>query len=277
MNIPNAKISAFKSFEDNSDYDVWLIESDDSRFVIKPVKNFELDVYSTFFTDNLLGAPRFISSIKNEDNTYLMIEYIEGKALCNCDHRSIKLALDALISIQEKYWNNSNYNNFGYTYEKTYESRLNRGKYLNDAELERAYQKYLSIYSELPRTLCHDDLLPFNVIVNENSASIIDWEFAGILPYLTSLARLIAHTEESPNAFFYMSNDDKAFAIKYYYDNFVSKHSISYQEYRKSLDLFLFYEYCEWIMLGNKYPNSNKERALQYLIKAKEHIKRSNI
>lgn len=36
-------------------------------------------------------------------------------------------------------------------------------------------------------------------------AVLIDWEYALILPYPTSLARLIAHGEEDENAFFHMT------------------------------------------------------------------------
>ena len=54
----------------------------------------------------------------------------------------------------------------------------NRGTH--HAELEQAYERYLRIYSDIPRTLCHDDLLPFNVICAEKRAVIIDWEYAGM-------------------------------------------------------------------------------------------------
>jgi hypothetical protein len=40
-------------------------------------------------------------------------------------------------------------------------------------------------------------------------------------------------------------------------------------------DIFLLYEYCEWIMLGNKYPDANQARYSAHLEKAKTHIKNS--
>ena len=272
MNISATRISPFKVLEDNSDYDVFLIETNTNKFVIKPTKNYEFEIYSTFFKDNISGVPNLIASTEYGNEKFILIEYIEGKDLCKCEQFSLKLALDALITIQDKYWNNTTYENLGYTYQRSLESRINRGKYLGDEELEKAYLKFLSVYSKIPRTLCHDDLLPFNIIVNEKSASLIDWEYAGILPYLTSIARLLAHTEENENALFYMTNEDKEFAKKYYYDNLVSKHDIPYDEYEYTLDLFFLYEYCEWIMLANRYPNSNKERGNQYIEKAKKHF-----
>ena len=40
------------------------------------------------------------------------------------------------------------------------------------------------------------------------------------------------------------------------------------------LDYFLLYEYCEWIMLGVEYNNTENERFKKYCAKAKEHIKK---
>lgn len=272
-NESNIQITPFKSFEDDSPYDVWLIDCNLGKFVLKKAKNVEVETYTTFFENKIQGVPKFIAQITDCESTYIVIEYIEGKTLYKCDRDSLQKALDALISIQETYWNDSIHNDVGYTFETSMQSRIKRGQYLAEDEIEAAYNEFLSLYSNLPRTLCHDDLLPFNVIVSDNSAAIIDWEYAGILPYPVSISRLIAHAEEDENAFFYMTNDDKAFAIQYYYDNFVAKHNISYTKYRHTLDLFLLYEYCEWIMLGNKCPDADMERAKNYTIKAKEHLK----
>ena len=271
-NESDIQITPFKSFEDDSTYEVWLIESTLEKCVLKKAKNVEVDIYTTFFENKIQGVPKFISEINDNENTYIIMEYIDGKPLCKCDRESLKKTLDALISIQNKYWNDSAHNNIGYTFEKSMQSRINRGKYLCDEELEKAYQEFLSVYSQISRTLCHDDLLPFNIIIGDKNATIIDWEYAGILPYPASIARLIAHASEDDNALFYMTNADKEFAIKYYYDNFVTKHNISYEEYKYTLDLFLLYEYCEWIMLANKYPDGNKDLANLYMIKAKEHL-----
>ena len=149
----------------------------------------------------------------------------------------------------------------------------NRGKYLNDAALEQAYAEYLRLYSSVPRTLCHDDLLPFNVLCANGHATIIDWEYAAILPYPTSLARLIAHGEEDESAFFYMTQADKDYAIEYYFEHLLKENGIDYNDYRRTLDYFLLYEYCEWIMLGVKCNETGSERFQKYYAKAKEHIK----
>ena len=38
----------------------------------------------------------------------------------------------------------------------------------------------------------------------------------------------------------------------------------------RTLDYFLFYEYCEWVMLGNRYDNRSDERYGYYRRLAEE-------
>ena len=269
----DVKISQFSGAEDGSLYDCYLIDFGCKKAVLKRAKNHELEVYSAFFRDNVIGAPKFIGSANFNGNTYILIEYADGVDLRACNRDALKLTLDALISLQDKFWDNKELSSVGLTYKDSLGARIDRGRYLNDKEIEKAYAAFLDAYSNIPRTLCHDDLLPFNVIVGDE-ATIIDWEYAGILPYLTSIARLIAHTEDNADAFFYMSREDYEFAIQYYYENFISRRGIAYDQYRRDLDLFILYEYCEWIMLGNKYPDADMMRMKAYYKKAYELIKK---
>lgn len=273
LGLPSPVIAVpFTREEDGTDYEVWKVTAGGETFVLKKAKEYELEVYNAFFREGVPGAPRLLSTIFTEAGAYFLMEFAEGRDLCRCTRETLILTLDALIALQKRYWGDKT--TAGLSFEKSLQNRRNRGNYLNDEALERAYEEFLSEYAALPRTLCHDDLLPFNVRVAEDRATILDWEVAGILPYPTSLARLIAHGEEDDNAFFYMTKDDKAFAVDYYYEHLVQEKGISLQSYCRSLDLFLLYEYCEWIMLGNKYPDGDMARHRIYLHKAKEHIKR---
>ena len=227
-------------------------------------------MFSAYFNEDVGGAPLFLASKEFEGCKYFLMEYVEGKDAYRCGREDLIKVLDALISLQEKYWNSTKTD--GLNFEEALKSRQNRGKYLNDGDLERAYEGYLKEFEMLPRTLCHDDLLPFNVIVSDEGAVLIDWEIAGILPYPSSLVRFIAHSDESDMGLFYLRDEDKAFAIDYYYDKFVQSKGIDYQDYRRSIDLFLLYEYCEWIMLGNKYDDAERNMFDKYMKKAKDHL-----
>lgn len=263
----------FQAAEDGRDYDVWKVESEAGCCVLKQAKGRELAVYRTFFVQPVPGVPQFYKSVRYEGEDYFLMEYFRGQELLRCDRQSLTAALDVLIALQERFWERRDLQGAGWSFEEGWQSAQKRGKYLGDPELERAYVGFLELYADLPRTLCHDDLLPFNVLVSEDGAAIIDWEYAGILPYPASLIRLLAHGEETEGAFFYMREEDKDFAIDYYYERLVAGKGISYGEYRRAVDYFLLYEYCEWIMLGNKYDHADPVRFQKYLAKAREHVK----
>lgn len=273
MGIFDAKIVAFKNEEDGEDYSVWKVSTPEKTFVLKEAKEYELEIYKKFLSTENGFAPRFYKSTRADGKDYILIEFIKGETLTKATRERIIPALDAVISMQRDFWMKKEFASVGFTFEKSLERRKNRGIYLNDAELEKTYEEFLKYYKILPRTLCHDDLLPFNIIASNEKAALIDWEYAGMLPYPVSIARFIAHGEESDDAFFYMSDKDKEFSIQYYYDNLVKEMGIPFEEYRKVLDYFLFYEYCEWVMIGNKYGNTDSERFIKYFEIAKQKAK----
>lgn len=264
-------ISAFTCEEDGEAYDVWKVTADNKSYVLKKAGEREISVYHTFLKSAEQGVPHFYKSYQGQDSAFFLMEYIEGGNLRKCDRESLTAVLDALIYLQEMYWERRELQTAGYGFETSLSDRQNRGRYLQDEELERAYETYLQLYTSIPRTLCHDDLLPFNVLIADGKAVLIDWEDAGILPYPTSLSRLIAHGEEDDTAFFYMKEEDKAYAVEYFYEHFIKGKGIAYHEYRRTLDYFLLYEYCEWIMVGNKYGDTESARYKRYLAKAREH------
>ena len=199
MNLPfdwqTAVITQFRHEEDGEPYQVWKIQTCKEAYILKEAKGYEAEVYTSLLP-HLNSVPQVYQITVIEDTTYLLMEYVEGQDLRRCTRPALTLALDALIQIQQATWNNQALAYIGYSFEESLPHRKKRGTYLQDAQLEAAYDRFLSLYARLPRTLCHDDLLPFNVLVSPDRAVLIDWEYAGLLPYPTSFARLIAHGED---------------------------------------------------------------------------------
>lgn len=255
------KLEQFRSEEDGSLYRVWKITQGDNIFVLKKAKENEAQIMRTYLSDGHSFAPRCLGSVDRDNENWLLLEYIPGNDLMRCDLERLKLVLDSLISMQKQFWQYSDMDN---SFDRALTQRKTRINYLQNPRLEHAYRTYLEDFETISRTLCHDDLLPFNVIINDTHAVFIDWEIGGILPYPASLARLIAHGREFEDAFFYMKDTDKVFAIDYYFENLVKGRGITYESYRRSMDLALFYEYCEWVYVGNKYGNTDTERFREY-------------
>ncbi len=272
MNIPIGEGIAFQQYlheEDDQPYEVYEISDAGKKYVLKKAKEYEEAVYSMFFAHAPSYVPKIYGKAQHNGATYILMEHIAGENLQKCSREKLRLALDSLIAMQEEYWQ-SDFTHKGYPFETSRKQRKNRGDFLNDSELETAYGRVLEIYDKTPKTLCHDDLLPFQVIVSEKRAVMIDWEFGGILPYPVSLARLLAHGQEKPESLFFLSQTDRDFAIEYYYNQLICKKGISYEEYRQTLDYFLFYEYCEWVYVGNRYDATDGAYFQHYFPIAKQ-------
>ena len=253
------RISPFLCEEDGSEYAVWLVDTGAQKYVLKRAKGNELAIYQTFFRERKPYVPAYLGACEANGDTYFLTEYCPGADLRRCDREGLIKALDALIRMQDEFWGCEDLYGAANAYETAQKSIEHRGRFLGSALLDAAFAKFREQYAETPRTLCHDDLLPINLLVGDH-AVLIDWEYGGMLPYPTSFARLIAHGRERDDAYFYLTCEDRDFAIEYYYENLVKKHGISYADYRRTLACFLFFEYCEWVMLGNEYDSRDDER-----------------
>ena len=65
-----------------------------------------------------------------------------------------------------------------------------------------------------------------------------------------------------------MLEEDKQFAVDYYYEKFICGQGISREEYDRTVTLFFFYEFCEWVYVSNKYGETDTLRYREYKEKA---------
>lgn len=234
----------FRAEEDGAPYSVWKVETPRGPAVLKKTTARERETYETFFPDGG-GAPKVYGFAEFRGEAYMLMEYVEGQTMSRCDRHRLTLTLNALIAMQARFWEDRTHEAVGYGFSESWPNRQKRLAYMGD--LTAAYQAYLDAFRTVPRTLCNDDLLPFNVLADEHRAVIIDWEYGGILPWPSAIARLLAFGEEDPDAMFQMSREDQRFAVDYYYENLVSARGIGYGEYIRTLKLFFLKEYSEWV------------------------------
>ena len=62
--------------------------------------------------------------------------------------------------------------------------------------------------------------------------------------------------------------------LNIFFAHLIKDMGINYDDYLRTMDYFLLFEYCEWIMLGNQYNDTKSERFQAYWMKAKELAKR---
>ena len=269
LNFPYTvtSVSPFCREEDGSLYDVWKIETENVMAVLKKTTPEEKTICEAFFPCGSCGTPKIYGFAEHNAETYMLMEFFDGETMSHSTRKKLILALDALIQMQEKYWGNTDLGNIGWTFEKRHAAREKRLSYMED--LADTYKAYLEADKSVPRTLCNDDLLPFNVLVDADRAVIFDWEFAGILPYPCSLARLLAFGEENTDFMFQMSMEDKKFAVQYYYDKLIKSKGISWEEYIRTMRLFFFKEYSEWVYFARSSNDFSKPEYQKYYAKCK--------
>ena len=221
--------------------------------MLKKISLQEREVWQTFFPHGAPGTPKVYGLAAHEGQDYLLMEFFAGETLSQSSRSHWQRALDALIALQRAFWENTEQAGAGWTFEKKFASEQRWLPYMDD--LAEVYHAYLAEAARVPRTLCNDDLLPFNVLVNEERAVILDWEYGGILPYPCALARLLAFGEEGTDFFFQMTRADREFALRYYYDHLLRKKNIPWEEYLRTMKLFFLKEYAEWVYLARKEKN----------------------
>lgn len=262
------QITPFCREEDGSAYDVWKVCTGEETLVLKKTCPEERETYETFFPQGGGAVPKVYGFSEIDGEVYVLMEFVEGETMSCCTREKLILALDALIETQERYWDNAELADRGWNFTKWYPAREKRLAYMED--LADGYRAYLEAARSVPRTLCNDDLLPFNVLVQEGRAVILDWEFAGILPYPCAIARLLAFGEEHTDFMFQMSREDKAFGVKYYYENFIRGKGISWKDYCRTIQLFFLKEYCEWVYFGRSNGKQEDPNYQKYYEKARD-------
>lgn len=232
-------------------YSVWKITDARGSYLLKrTASETELAIYRKL-RNRIDTLPTFYGATEYRGKPYLLLEFVEGHNLMHATRNDLGRVLDAMIRMQDRFWGSRQ--RIGEPFSAALQSCLNRKAYLSETVLIDAFTRFEAMYRTLPRTLCHNDFLPFNVIVGTERTAFIDWEYGGILPYPAMLARFLAHTSEHGETPFFMTQQDRDFAIETYYDRLIHKKGISRADYLAAMNAFLFYESLEWVYVYRKY------------------------
>ena len=184
-----------------------------------------------------------------KNTKWLLIEYIVGTDLRVFNEGIAYGCADSLSRIFNMYWQNDNFNEnkLDNRFER-YWIRINkRAECLkNELKLASAYKNFLERQLVCPRTLCNGDFLQCNAIESNNGIILIDWAFAGIMPYSLDIARLIAHGSEKLFPFpFYMTDEYRMIILKKVYDKLLYK--LDYKQFIWDVILSCLNECIEFI------------------------------
>lgn len=259
---PAAAVRRMAYEEGGGFYDAWRIADGAEAYLLKAAGENELSVYRRL-GNRLDALPRCFGTTVYRNKTYILLEFVPGHDLMRCTRADLTRALDAMIALQDAFWGTKA--RIGRSVSRTLPRLKKRRAYLPEPQLRAAYDRFLALYPTLPRTLCHDDLLPFNLIVSDSRAVFIDWEEAGVLPYPAMLSRLLAHGSEHGETPFTMTAADKSFALDYYYEHLVKPKGVPRPDYDRAMALFRFFELTEWVYVYRKY-NKKPDALYEYYL-----------
>ncbi|MPN38424.1 hypothetical protein SDC9_185948 [bioreactor metagenome] len=130
--------------------------------------------------------------------------------------------------------------------------------------------------------MCNGDFLQFNGIESKDSIILIDWAFAGVMPYSLDVARLISHGSEKYFPFpFYMTDEYRKIFVKGVYEKLI--HKPNYRQFIWDVILSCLNECIEFIEreLNNEaierdegfdYYYKNAETLADIIFKGKEQL-----
>ncbi len=244
----------FKRFHDNGEgvdraYNVYKVISDEKAYILKKSDDYEIEVYEKFLTDKNLPVPKLEGWASFDNTKWILIEYIPGDDLRIFDKHMAYGCAESLSRIFNMYWQEDCFeeNKLDNRFERYWKRINKRAECLkNESKLASAYGVFMDRQLVCPRTLCNGDFLQCNAIKSNHSIVLIDWAFAGIMPYSLDAARLIAHGSEKFFPFpFYMTDEYRKIFVKTLYDKL--EHKPDYKQFIWDIILSCLNECIEFI------------------------------
>lgn len=267
---PNIGVLEICQYYDDSElegrlYDVYQITSTAKSFVLKKSNKDEVFVYNTFLNNKDLAVPKMFGYVEKEETIWILLEYIEGSDLKNFNHTIALSCAKNLVEIFNMYWQDTDFETYKQDnrFERYFERISRRALCLkNFNKLSKAYSIFLDRQKECPRTLCNGDLLQCNALNSPKGVVIIDWAFAGIMPYSLDVARLIAHgaNEDDP---FYMTDELREIFLRAVYKD-LQNTRLTYEQFLLDVKLARLNECIEFIENDLNHPDKEKGRYFEY-------------
>lgn len=261
-------------FHDNGEgvdraYNVYKITADKQTYILKKSDDNEIGVYEKFLADKNLPVPKLEGWTCVNKTKWILIEYIAGVDLRIFNKDMAYGCADSLSRIFNIYWQKDGFeeNKLDNRFER-YWTRINkRAECLkNESKLSSAYRIFLDRQLVCPRTLCNGDFLQCNAIESHDDIILIDWAFAGIMPYSLDVARLIAHGSEKFFPFpFYMTDQYRRIFLKGVYDKLLYKPD--YKQFIWDVILSCLNECIEFIENELKDEAIERDEAFTYYYK----------
>ena len=254
------------------------VNDDNQEYVLKKSDEKEIFVYQELLEGKGFNVPKFYGSVEENDIKWILIEYIQGTDLRDFNKEMAIACAESITKVMNTYWQNNSEdfvkNKIDDRFERYYDRINERAKCLENEELiKKAYDVFIERQLICPRTLCNGDFLQFNGIYKNGKVSVIDWAFAGIMPYSLDIARLITHGTEDKRAFpFYMNDELRKNFIEEVYSRLLYKPNK--EQYLYDIKLAMLNECVEFIEAELHDENLERDAGFEYYYNTAKKIAR---
>lgn len=242
-------------------YHVYKVTADGRDYALKRSEEREVRVYERFLSGRGFRVPRYYGSAVHSGRPWILLEHVPGPDLRDFTDELARAAADSVSAVMNAYWESGTEDGrFA-----AYWERINRRArcLAGEPALERAYGRFLERQLTCPRTLCSGDCLPCNAIDRGGEVCLIDWAFAGMMPYALDAARMVAHGTEDRRTFpFRMTREQKGIYLRTLYGRLERKPD--WERYLLDIRLAALNEYVEFIEYELNHPEAERDRVFDF-------------
>ncbi|MDT2832231.1 phosphotransferase [Vagococcus carniphilus] len=187
------EVSPFFNERLDKEYQAYRLATREGKSVVlKKVSKEECDAYQLLNRVEIF--PEFINQTKDSSGDYwLTTEYFLGKDLSILKKEAASRLGKELAKLANSFFEeNDSLRTFSPNLKKQIESKYQLlEKLKSNLSLYKTYEEYIIRFKGTPKTICHDDLLPINVLFDEktNQMKILDLEHVRLSSYICDVAR----------------------------------------------------------------------------------------
>lgn len=202
------EVSPFFNERLDKDYQVYRLATREGKIVVlKKANKEECDANQLLSELNRVEiSPEFIKiTIDSNENYWLITEFFPGEDLSILKKKAATELGEELAKLANYFFEaNDKLITFSPNKKNQIESKYQLlEKLTTNLDLYKTYEEYIIRFKEIPNTICHDDLLPINVLFDEknNRIKILDWEHVRLSSYICDVARFSAFYSDDEVSF----------------------------------------------------------------------------
>ncbi|MGY3751070.1 aminoglycoside phosphotransferase family protein [Vagococcus acidifermentans] len=197
--LANQTIKTFSPITDSrleKTYNVFLlVTTENKKFILKKITRNEYSLNRILQKHNQFRImPAIRQTAKDsEGNWWMTTDYVAGDNLSILNPAAAELLGEALAELVSYFWSNPQpLKNISPSIDDQIAAKERfLCKIEKNTVMHEAYLTYIQRFVDSPKSLCHDDLLPINVLYDNkhNNVKIIDWEHGRLSSYISDTAR----------------------------------------------------------------------------------------